>query len=73
MRSASAARRGARSSSSTDGIWRSRSDFGVDATGVFHHRMRVLGRRGMERLAVGTGPRQRKYGADMGEIQRAYR
>jgi hypothetical protein len=37
MRAARAARRGWRRSSSTDGIWRSRSDLGVEATRVFQH------------------------------------
>ncbi len=37
MRAASAARRGWRRSSSTEGIWRSRSDLGVEATRVFQH------------------------------------
>ena len=43
MRVASAARRGRRRSSSTDGIWRSRSDLGVEATEIFQHIYRKNG------------------------------
>ena len=39
MRVESAAKRGWRSSSSTEGIWRRRSDLGVDATETFQHRI----------------------------------
>jgi hypothetical protein len=54
MRAASAAMRGARRSSSTDGIWRSRSDLCVDATGIFQHKLPQTGSVATARLCRGA-------------------